>query len=438
FADHLPARIRGWLDPNIRPKEHTYAINRIDWVLACVLMLAQYLVLDLYRDFYNPENQAIGHDNYAFLSTAVAAASGNWDLYMVDKRPLYGLVTIVASWFRGGDLIHGAVAVNMICMSALQVPTMLLGRLWVGRTAGVGAGIMLLGMSLFYPYAHEVASYPLYNLVLTSVVLAVSWALFHPRPKTFLWAGLTMGVLMVTQVKHFTFTFPMLGLLALSLIVDGHGKRFLRSLSAVGPMAGALAFLMAYPVEFTPLNVLIMHHREEVHYEIPYIWDETIKPKLNSPSPISHLLPNFARGGELEAITAVMMAPPNSDVIAAFPQDGPNPRWSYVHGTTIPPLNVRLDHNIKQADTLAPGLNLILFPLALVGFAFSMIVPPVATKRRFGLPTGWWKAGVLLVPLFSCFGSLSLKFNLRYVFHAVPTTLVLFAIFAVTITRLAV
>ena len=438
FADHLPARIREWVDPNITPKEHTHTINTLDWVLAFVLMLAQYFVLDLYRDFYNPENQAIGHDNYAFLSTAVAAASGNWDLYMVDKRPLYGLVTIAASWFHGGDLIHGAVAVNMFCMSALQVPTTLIGRLWAGRTAGLGAGVMLLGISLFYPYAHEVASYPLYNLVLTSVVLAVSWALFHPRPKTFLWAGLTMGILMVTQVKHFTFTFPMLGLLALSLIFDGHGKRLIRSITSLGPMAAALAFLMAYPVEFTPLNVLIMHHREEVHYEIPYTWEKTIRPEMKNPSPVSHLLPDFARGGELEAITAVMMAPPNSDVIAAFPQDGPNPRWSYVPGTTIPPLDVRLEHNIKQADTLAPGLNAILFPMALLGFAFSMLAPAVITRRKFGIPEGWWKAGVLLVPLASCFGSLSLKFNLRYVFHAIPTTLVLFSICAVTITRLVI
>jgi hypothetical protein len=436
FADRLPARIRTWIDPNVIPKEHAHSIDAFDWLVALGLAIAQYWVLDMYRDFYNPENQAIGHDNYAFLSTAVAASSGNWELYMVDKRPLYGLVTIVASWFRGGDLIHGAVAVNMICMSLLQVPTILLGRLWAGRAAGLGAGIMLLGMSLFYPYAHEVASYPLYNLILTSVVLAVSWALFHPRPRTFLIAGLTMGLLMVAQVKHFTFTIPMIGLLGMSLVLDGRGKRLLRSALALGPMAGAMAFLMAYPVEFTPLNVLIMHHREEVHYEIPYTWEETLKPDLASPSPISHLLPGFARGGEFEAIAAVMMAPPNSDVVAAFPQDGPTPRWALVQATTIPPLPVRLKHNIAQADTMAPGLNAILFPLAGAGFLLSVFAPAASTRRRFGIPHGWWKAGVLLLPLVSCFGSLSLKFNLRYVFHAIPTTLVLFAIFAAGLARL--
>ena len=52
------------------------------------------------------------------------------------------------------------------------------------------------------------------------------------------------------------------------------------------------------------------------------------------------------------------------------------------------------------------------------------------------LPLNWWHTGVLLVPLVSCLGSLSLKFNFRYVFHFLPATLVLVAIGAIGAARL--
>ena len=71
---------------------HRFRIEPFDVLLGLAFVAAQYGILDVYRDFYNPENQAIGHDNYAFLSTGVAASSGRWDLYSVDKRPLYGFL----------------------------------------------------------------------------------------------------------------------------------------------------------------------------------------------------------------------------------------------------------------------------------------------------------------------------------------------------------
>ncbi len=419
------------LTPTTTSAPHRFRIEPIDWLIGLALVFAQYEVLDLYRDFYNPENQAIGHDNYAFLSTAVAAHSGRWDLYMVDKRPLYGIVSaFFAPWFSG-DVVRTTVAVSMACMSLLQLPMFLLGRLWGGRAAGLAAGCMLLGTALFYPYAHEVSSYPLYNLVATATVLAVSWALFHPGRKSFLIAGLVMAVLTLTQVKNFTFNAPMLALLFLSILLDGKGNRIQRFLAMTAPIGLAVMFLRAYPVEFTPLNVLVMHHREEVNYEIPYEWDETITPSVRSPSPLSPHLPDFLRGGEFEAVSGVMLTPPNSDVVAAFPQDGPKPRWEVVRATSIPPTPVRLSHNIKQASILAPGIGSVMFPLVALGWLWSLFCPATPTRRRMGLPVGWWRAGVLLVPLASCFGSLSLKFNLRYIFHAAPTLYVLMGLAAV-------
>jgi len=59
------------------------------------------------------------------------------------------------------------------------------------------------------------------------------------------------------------------------------------------------------------------------------------------------------------------------------------------------------------------------------------------TGWRGLLPSGWWHAGLLVVPLLSCMGSLSLKFNFRYVFHFVPTTLALVALAGVGVVRLA-
>ncbi len=429
-------RLRGPLDPAVAAPPHRFRIEPGDVAIALAFAAAQYGILDLYRDFYNPENQAIGHDNYAFFSTAVAAASGRWDLYMVDKRPLYGLLTAAADPAVRGDLVHAAIGVNMAVMSLTQVPMVLLGRLWGGRAAGAAAGFMLLGCVLFYPYAHEISSYPLYFFVSTVVVLAVSWAVLHPSPRSALWAGLSMAVLTLTQVKNFTFNAPMVVLLGFGILVDGCGHRLRRSVAVVGPIAAALAMLKAYPVEFTPLNVLVMHHREEVNYEIPYEWDEEVRPDIRNPSPLSPWLPDFLRGGELEAVTSVMMTAPNSDVVAAFPQDGPLPRWEIVRATTIPPLAVRLEHNVKQAAILAPGLGTVLLPLVAAGWLWSLLVPTARTRRRWGLPVGWWKAGVLMVPLASCFGSFSLKFNLRYVFHAAPTLFVLIACSAAGVAAL--
>ena len=177
---------------------HRFRIEPFDVLLGLAFVAAQYGILDVYRDFYNPENQAIGHDNYAFLSTGVAASSGRWDLYSVDKRPLYGFLIAILSPVFKGDLIHTAVGINMAAMSLTQLPMVLLGRFWGGRTAGIVAGLMYLGTGLFYPYAHEVSSYPLYMLISTAVVLAVSVALYRGTVRTSLVAGLFMGLLMVT------------------------------------------------------------------------------------------------------------------------------------------------------------------------------------------------------------------------------------------------
>jgi 4-amino-4-deoxy-L-arabinose transferase-like glycosyltransferase len=427
LAVFRPARLPQWVDPDTRAAPHRFRIEPVDVLLGLAFTGAQYWVLDLYRDFYNPENQAIGHDNYAFLSTGVAAASGRWDLYMVDKRPLYGILIAILRPLFGNDLIHAAVGINMAAMSLTQLPMVLLGRFWGGRAAGAAAGMMLFGCVLFYPYAHEISSYPLYLLVSTTVVLMVSIALVRPGWKTALWAGTAMALLTLTQVKNFTFNVPMVGLLGLGILIDGHRDRLRRSLCIAAPIAAAVTVLSAYPVEFTPLNVLVMHHREEVNYEIPYEWDEVLTPDVRNPSPLSGWLPDGLRGGELEAATGVMMTPPNSNVVAAFPQDGPKPRWEVVRATTIPPLSKRLEHNIKQASILAPGLGTVLLPLTMLGWLWTVLVPTARVERRLKIPSGWWKAGVLLVPLASCFGSLSLKFNLRYVFHAAPTVFVLIA-----------
>ena len=428
-----------WLSPTVLGPPRRFRIGRIDVAIGLAFVAAQYGILDLYRDFYNPENQAIGHDNYAFLSTAVAAASDRWDLYMVDKRPLYGLLTAACSPLFGGDLIHTAVGVNMAAMSLVSLPTVLLGQFWGGRTAGIVAGLLLAGTGLFYPYAHEISSYPLYMLVSTTVVLAVSLALHAPSPRRFLWAGITMGILAGVQVKNFTFNIPMLGLLGLSVMFDAHGQRLKRAVAMTAPLVMAVCLLATIPVSFTPLNVLVMHHREEVHNEIPYTWTETLNPDRSSPSPLSPYLPRFLRGGEIEAMTGVMMSPPNTNVMAAFPQDGPHPRWEIVKNTTIPPLGVRLKHNIAQLASLAPGLGSVLIPLLGLGLLGACVQPASRTTRRFGLPHTWWTAAVLGVPLASCFGALSLKFNLRYVFHASPTIYVLIAIgistIAVVMTR---
>ena len=296
---------------------------------------------------------------------------------------------------------------------------------------------MYLGTGLFYPYAHEVSSYPLYMLVSTTVVLAVSVALYRGTVRASLIAGVVMGLLMVTQVKNFTFNIPMVGLMALAGSRTDTDSWLKRLLATIGPMAVALGVLHATPVEFTPLNVLIMHHREEVNYEIPYTWEETLKADRANPSPLSPYLPDFLRGGELEAVTGVMMTPPNQNVVSAFPRDGPL-RWEVVRATTIPPLPERLSHNVAQFATLGPGLGSVLVPLLGLGLAMAVFLPTAVTRRRLGIPTRWWQMGVLVVPLASCFGSFSLKFNLRYVFHAAPTVYVLIGIGVASVAALSV
>jgi|GEM_PF-1789934 len=441
----LPAWLRGFLDPGMRAADKTgqarFSLDRWDWAIMGILCGVMLAIVETYRFYYNPESRCIGHDNYAFLSGAVAAGSGRWDLYMVDKRPLFGLITAALAQFMDGDYVRAAVRVNTAAVALLPAPTYLIGRLFSGKWAGVGACIMLLGVSLMYPFAHETASYALYNLATTATIAAVAWALMHPSARTYLWAGVLMAIVTLTQVKNFTFNLPLAGLLVMGLLLDGAGRRWIRASLVAAPMTIALTILSFYPVDFTPLNVLIMHHREEVHYEIPYQWEDPKKPDPAYPSPISSYMPDFLRWGEIEGVAATMLTPPDSHVMAAFPGDGPGRRWSHCPGTTIPPWGHRVSHNLKQADTLAPGLGALLFPLAGIGFVLSILgrvrdsFAPREGFRRI-LPTSWWHAGLLLVPLFSCLGSLSLKFNFRYVFHFVPTTLVLVALTAVGMSRL--
>jgi hypothetical protein len=438
----LPAWARAPLDPSPAAPSQRDLLDRYDWAIMGLLCGTMLAIAEIYRHYYNPESRCIGHDNYAFLSGAVAAASGRWDLYMVDKRPLFGLITAATAQLMDGDIIRSAVRVNTAAVALLPAPTYLIGRLFSGRTAGLGAGMMLLGVSLMYPFAHETASYALYNLVTTMAVAGVAWALMRPSPRTYLVAGLLMAVVTLTQVKNFTFNLPLGALLVLSMLIDGKAKRWLRTAAMSGPVAVALIILTAFPVDFTPLNVLIMHHREEVHTEIPYTWEDPKIPDLRSPSPISDYLPDALRWGELEAIASTMLTGPDSDVVSAFPGDGDGLRWAHVPGTTIPPWGHRVRHNLAQAATLAPGLGGLLFPLAGLGFVLSLLGrlrarSPAETGWRRLLPAGWWHTGLLLIPLFSCLGSLSLKFNFRYVFHAVPTTLVLVSLAAVGVGRLA-
>jgi hypothetical protein len=446
IAPLMPTRIRDWIDPTRRDAATpTRLLDSWDWVLIAALVAGEYALVETYRGFYNPESRCIGHDNYAFLSTAVAAGSGRWDLYMVDKRPLFGIITAVVAKGMDDNYIRAAVAVNMVLIALMQAPTYIIGRLFGGRWVGLSAGIMLLGVSLLYPFGHETASYPLYSLATTAAVAAVAWALIRPGTRTFLVAGLIMAVVTFAQVKNFTFNLPMAALLGLSIMMDGQGKRWLRAGLVAGPIAGVLAILTAYPVDFTPLNVLIMHHREEVHYEIPYTRAHIDKPDPAFPSPISRYLPDALRWGEVEALATVILAPPDSDVMAAFPGDGPGRRWAHCPGTSIPPWSERVGHNLQQADELAPGVGSILFPLAGLGWMFALlglgVRHPTRGERfrwRTALPSSWWHVGVLLVPLASCFGSLSLKFNFRYVFHFVPTTLVMVAIGCLGLSRILI
>jgi hypothetical protein len=437
----MPERLRSLLNPMPSAPSTPKLLDRWDLMLMGLLCGAMLAIAETYRFYYNPESRCIGHDNYAFLSGAVAAASGRWDLYMVDKRPLFGLITAAVSGLMDGDTIRAAVRVNTAAVALLPAPTYLVGRLFGGRAAGLGAGLMLLGVSLMYPFAHETASYALYNLVTTATVAGVAWALLRPSPRTYLLAGLLMAILTLTQVKNFTFNLPMGSLLLLGMFLDQKQQRWLRLGALTGPIAGALMVLSLYPVEFTPLNVLIMHHREEVHTEIPYTWDAPRIPDAQRPSPISDYLPGFLRWGEIEGVASTMLTGPDSDVWAAFPGDGPGRRWAHCPGTTIPPLAVRISHNLGQARTLAPGLGSLLFPLAGLGFLLTLmgrLRTPLyrSTGWRRLLPVGWWHTGLLAVPLFSCLGSLSLKFNFRYVFHSVPTTLVLVALASVGLVRL--
>jgi len=441
-GERLPPPVRRWLDPGHQAERPAAGLDRLDWAMIGILCGAMLAIVEVYRFYYNPESRCIGHDNYSFLSGAVAAGSGRWDLYMVDKRPLYGILTALLAQAMEGDYVRAAVRLNTAAVALLPWPTYLIGKHFGGRWAGLGAGIMLLGVSLMYPFAHETASYPLYNLAATATIAAVAAALKKPSGQSFLLCGLLMAIITLAQVKNFTFNLPLAGLLGLSLMLDGAGRRGLRAGLVAGPVALAVSILSLYPVEFTPLNVLIMHHREEVHYEIPYEWAEIKEPDPALPSPISQYLPDALRWGEIEGVASTMLTGPDSDVMAAFPGDGPGRRWSLCPGTSIPPWGVRVSHNLAQADTLAPGLGALLFPLAGVGFLLALTgrvrdrLDPLGGWRA-ALPSGWWHAGLLLVPLLSSLGSLSLKFNFRYVFHFVPTTLALVALAAVGLCRLA-
>ncbi len=394
-----------------------------DWAALAATGIMAWTVLQAFRARRNPLGVCVGMDAPTFLGDIVAIGIGRWDLYNTDKRLPYPFLSAKVADITGWTYLEAGQAVSFASAVLLVIVVYVIARAFSGRLTALLAALTHLAFPVLHPYAVQTTSYSFFYLVVNVTVAASAWAVVTGHPIWYLLAGLGATVSVATQVKGLTVVVPVLGIvLVATVVVWRRASVRLVSLAALPILVGTVtsSFL---PVEYTPLSWLIAHHREEVHQDMPYPWTHTVTPPLDAPSPLSPWLPSFLRGGELEALSGALLAPADSEVVL-FRKQGTGTRVAstpvLLPGTTIPPLGVRLSNNIKALQQFLPENVLLLASLLALGLLGAILPLPrgLPPKRA---AAGW----VLLAALLSVWGSLSLKFHIRYLLQALPVVSIL-------------
>ena len=398
------------------PKKNRAGFGHL--LLVIVLFVGSYGVLDAYRMKANPHSAVIGMDNPAFISNIAAVAEAKWDIYNKDKRMMWARICLQVSRWTGQPYHEAAQWVSLVSIASLAPLTYLGALPLLGRLGALLAAIVTLSSPQLHPFAIQTTSYAFF---FATVLLALSvgiWTVATRAAWMYAATGLALSLCIATQIKGITIALPIIGLALVAGLTTGARGMAVRTLLLLIPLAVNQWMIDNAPVRYTGMAKLAAIHRFEVNHGLRYQWPQVKKPNPSEPSPVSKWLPSFLKGGEFEALLAVTTTPPDSDVIV-FEPTGPDPhaplRPRIMKETSIPPTAVRLKHNLKAMEPEFRQTWPML--MALLGFGVSILVIPFP-RSTLGIPRlgGWLVAAVLA----SLFGTLSLKYNIRYVAFAIP------------------
>ncbi len=406
-------------------EETTPAVTSPGWpdlVLGAAVGLVAWVLLDAFRRARNPLGTCVGMDAPTFLGDIVAIGLGRWDLYNTDKRLPYPWLSAKLADWSGLSYLEAGQVVSFASAVLLGVVVYLLARAFTGRRTAILAALLHLSLPILHPYAVQTTSYAFFYLVVNGTVAAAAWAVVTRRGWLYVLTGALAVLSVGTQIKGLTVVVPVLSVVVLWTVARGLRASLRPLVLLAAPIAVGMLLSERLPVRYTPLSWLIAHHREEVHQDIPYQWRETVSRPLDSPSVLSPWLPGFLRGGELEALAAVLLAPADADVVV-FPRQASGGGRGAPHvlsGTTIPPLEVRVARNLEGLVQFLPENRIVLLMLLGLGILGALVpLPRGLPPCRRG--AGW----VLVAALVSVWGSLSLKFHIRYLLQALPAASIL-------------
>ncbi len=404
--------------PPVRPRP---VVRRwpVDALLSSLLVGLGLAVMGAWATIANPEQILSGYDYNTYALNAMAVTTGEWRLYNPDKHVFHARV--VAWLFGRGDQQAGMVDLSVTCTALLPALTYLLARRAGGRTAAVLAALLVLACPLIWPFATQTTTYPLFYALITAASTALLWLLQRPSLPAALLFGLLGGAAAATQEKAVIHLAPLLGLVSLLGLPS-----FIRALRArpwrtIGRLSIVVALALglvvgvlrgtAPPMEYTPFVSLLTNQREEVHLHVPYTWAEVKTPDVNDPAGLRAYLPAALWDGEIESWVAAVRTPADSlSLRKRRSRDGREPPWWVVPNTSIAPVELRLQSNLREVRQIYGPLPEAGAALVLFG-ALGLLTLGAGRAR--------WAAGLTGV-LLSGLAPLTLRFGIHYYPQLVP------------------
>ncbi len=387
----------------------------LDGVMVLLLTGVALILLDAFRRKANPTSACVGSDYVTFLSNIVSVGLERWTIYNPAKRLPYPWISATLARLSGRSFLEAGQLVSLVSVSLIPGTTYLAAIPAVGRFNGVIAALLVLAIPLLHPFAMYTGSYGLFAFSVTAVLAAGTWAAAKGGVLRFLLLGVVSALCVQIQTKGIV---PVALIGTSTLVLSGHCRqRLVHAVAIVVPLALSTALTPLLPVTYPSLGAMTAINRQEVHRDMPYRWPNPGKPNLKYPSPISRYLPGFMRGGELESFAAVVLAPPDTDIVRVG-RHREGDRWvvdaDVIPETSIPPLAVRLRGNLRVLADMFPGIFLVLALLVLLGVV-GLFFPRgenARARRAAGL--------VIAAAIAPLWGPLSLNLHTRYVIIVLP------------------
>ncbi|NOY25053.1 MAG: glycosyltransferase family 39 protein [Oligoflexia bacterium] len=256
----LRSFVRARLDPRL---VRLWRSPLADWVLVLAVLLWTWLPLRAVWAVISPHRFLSGPDSEGYLSAAIAYHTGNWLLYPDDRYPGYPwLVSLLSPDLQ--SIPWTGTTVSMAAMVLCVVPLYWIGRLLVGRAAGVVGATLAMRQILVVDVGQTFTSYPLVTL-LDASLLALALALLSTRG----WRSLVLGAAFLaagtlactTDPKQIPLVMAMGGLLALWLLVAPGRRlpmRLLLAVSVVAPVAVGQMAMTGFPGTILTVESLVM------------------------------------------------------------------------------------------------------------------------------------------------------------------------------------